>query len=138
MRFAPSYVYVHPLPPAQKAVRLKNAVKSHNEREQEAEQEGRDLRIRRHSGDGLTNGCVVDREYDTEQEICEACPAGWKANGPIPAEEEELKYLIRQCTYSILLALTDEPSMFQGNSTRICEVMRAVQLYIRLGRSRIS
>lgn len=28
--------------------------------------------------------------------------------------------------------------MFQGISTKICEVMRAVQLYIRLGRSRAS
>ena len=32
----------------------------------------------------------------------------------------------------------DEPMMSRGTSPRICAVMRADQLYIRLGRSRIS
>ena len=64
-------------------------VQSEDEGEEEAEQERSDLRVRRHGGDGLADGGVVEREPHAHDEVREASAVGREADGPVPAEEVE-------------------------------------------------
>ena len=46
-------------------------VQSEDEGEEEAEQQRRNLGVRRHRSDSLTDGSVVEREPDTHDEVGE-------------------------------------------------------------------
>jgi len=80
---------VHPFPPPELLVRLEDAIECNDEREEEAEQQTRNLRIWRHGGDSLTDSGVVQREHDAKHQVSVPPTTDGKAYGPEPAQEEE-------------------------------------------------
>ena len=60
-----------------------------DKREEEAEQERSNFCVRRHRGNSLADGGVIEREPHPEHEVRKTGAVVGETDGPVPAEEIE-------------------------------------------------
>jgi len=80
---------IHPLPPPELRIGLNNTVKGQDKGEEETKQNARDLRRWTHRCNGLPDGGVVNREQDSEKEVCVSSPVRRETHRPVPAQEKQ-------------------------------------------------
>jgi hypothetical protein len=76
---------IHPLPPPELRIGLNDAVK----RQRKLNKMPAISACRTHRWNSLPDGGVVDREQDSEKEVCVSSPVHRETHRPVPAEEKE-------------------------------------------------